>query len=107
MGKKKCKKFKNQSKPVQQPTQINPVAQTGTTTAASEMKPTENFTPKELDRMTELNQKYAYVRKDVRKLLFVLGTVVMLFVATYFLKAKTPLLTDLGNWVYKISNFQL
>lgn len=59
------------------------------------------------DHLTDLNRQYKYVRKDVRKLLMTIGLLVVLFVAAYFVNQQTGLLTSIGNWIYKIGNFQI
>jgi hypothetical protein len=105
MSKKKFKKFKSQAKPAEKiiRTEIN---QAGETVSVVEPKVSPVET-KKLDHIEELNQKYAFVRKDVGKLLIVLGSLALLFVGFYFLGTETKILANVGDWIYKISNFQL
>ncbi|MDO8443948.1 MAG: hypothetical protein Q7S80_00370 [bacterium] len=65
------------------------------------------ITPEKPDEIALLNEKYAFVRRDVRKLIIVLGSLVLLFVAIYFVNTRTTLLTNLGNWIYKIGHFSI
>jgi len=71
---------------------------TTSTKTASEISP---------DETKILNERYTYVRRDVRKLMFVLSVLVILFVATYFLNTKTTVLDNFGDWIYKIGHFSI
>ncbi len=59
------------------------------------------------DEIALLNEKYAFVRHDVRKLMIVLTTLAIIFVATYFLNTKTTVLANLGNWVYRVTHISI
>lgn len=62
---------------------------------------------KQLDETAVLDEKYAFVRRDVRKLMIVLGSLVVLFIAIYFLNIKTEILVNLGNWVYRVTHISI
>lgn len=55
----------------------------------------------------EMLSRYAYVKKDVRKLGLTFSTLVLLFIGFYILNTQTSVLTNLGNWIYKIGSFQI
>ncbi|HLC43640.1 MAG TPA: hypothetical protein VJK08_00720 [Patescibacteria group bacterium] len=59
------------------------------------------------DEMAALDEKYAFVRRDVRKLMIVLGSLVVLFVAIYFVNTKTTILSNLGDWIYRVGHFSI
>lgn len=50
--------------------------------------------------------QYDHVRKDVKKILFIISILVLIFVAVWLVGAKTNLLTSIGDWIYKIANIQ-
>jgi hypothetical protein len=75
--------------------------------AESSVVPAEMSKPEKVDEMELLNEKYAFVRHDVRKLGIVLGSLVILFIATYFLNTHTTILTNLGDWIYKVGHFSI
>ncbi|MEI7792841.1 MAG: hypothetical protein WCI57_05135 [Candidatus Berkelbacteria bacterium] len=62
---------------------------------------------KEEKEHNEMLSRYAYVRKDVRKLGLTFSILVLLFIGFYVLNSQTSILADLGNWLYKIGNFQI
>lgn len=51
-------------------------------------------------------QKYDYVKHDIKKILIIMGSIVIILFGFYFLGLKTSLLSTLGNWIYKILNIQ-
>ncbi|MFA6963341.1 MAG: hypothetical protein WC227_01315 [Patescibacteria group bacterium] len=109
MGKKK-NKFRQSQKPRIQ----NEVARETTTISIPNPSNTQVETvktapeaPIKVDRETELNAKYAHIRKDVNKLLIVIASLTIIFVGIYILGQKTDVLTNIGDWIYKIGNFQL
>lgn len=55
----------------------------------------------------EMLSRYAYVKKDVHKLLFSFGILVVLFIGFFVLNTQTSILANLGNWIYKIGSFQI
>lgn len=65
------------------------------------------ITPEKPDEIALLNEKYAFVHRDVRKLMIVLGSLVVLFIAIYFINTRTTILTNLGDWIYKVGHFSI
>jgi hypothetical protein len=59
------------------------------------------------DPIEELSEHYAYVKKDTKKLLVMLGVLALLIVGTYFVNKNTTILTNFGDWIYKVSNIQI
>jgi hypothetical protein len=62
---------------------------------------------KEETEHKEMLSRYAYVRKDVRKLGLTFSILILLFIGFYVLNSQTSILVNLGNWIYKIGNFQI
>ena len=107
MGKKK-NKFKKQGPKVQPVIQIErKLDQAIVTETATENVRLEAPLAVEKDEIAVLNEKYKFVRKDVRKLLFVLAILAVIFIAIYIVNVKVPFLNTIGNWLYKIGNFQI
>jgi hypothetical protein len=113
MSKTKFKKFKK-SQPSQAKTNIQtqPVVNTITESAqpsATTQKETIAAAPsaKEIDEIAALNLKYLPIRRDVFKLLTVIGGLAILFVVIYIFSQKTTTLTTIGDWIYKVCNFQV
>ncbi len=51
-------------------------------------------------------REYEHVRKDVRKILFVMLIIVILIITLYFIGSKTTFLTSIGDWFYKVLNIK-
>lgn len=111
MSKKKNKKFKGHHHQPQHQSVV-----TANVTSSIQLESTDaNATAPETaiveeapaDEITLLNKKYAYVRRDVGKLLIVLSSLAILFVAVYFIGIKTNYLTESGNWIYKLGHFSI
>lgn len=49
---------------------------------------------------------YAYVRKDVKKILWFILLIIVLLTAAYFIDTKTILFQTFGDWIYKIAHIQ-
>jgi|GEM_PF-1084718 len=60
-----------------------------------------------VDEMRVLNERYTYVRRDVRKLVIAMTTLVVLFVVIYYLNTKSDTLVNFGDWLYKIGHFSI
>jgi len=110
MGKKKNKKFKqsyhstdSNSGAMAQPTSIT-MNNSSTASSTEKITPTESAKP---DLETELTAKYAYVRKDVLKLGIVIASLAIIFTGIYIIGQKTTVLANVGDWIYKIGNFQI
>lgn len=107
MGKKK-NKFKKQGPKIQPAIQVErKLDQTVNTETAIENVKLEAPAIVETDEIVMLNEKYKFVRKDVKKLLIVLGILAIVLVAIYIINTKTPFLNTVGDWIYKIGNFQI
>lgn len=106
MGKKK-NKFKNRSHQTSNPA----IAAIETSVLDEKQEPIEvkASAPTEVEKseIDELNEKYQPIRRDVKKLLFVLAILAVLFIGAFFLNKYTDYLTIIGNWVYKIGHFQV
>ncbi len=112
MGKKhnKFKKHGGNKHNVVRPQAVQP-AMTGTATVSApeqiQSTPVEPVAPEQLDEIALLDEKYAFIRRDVRKLMIVLGSLVILFIAIYFVNTKTEILANLGDWIYKVGHFSI
>ena len=51
-------------------------------------------------------KEYSYVRKDVKKILIVIGSIFVLLFVAYYLSLKTPIFNSMGNWLYNTLNIQ-
>ncbi len=111
MGKKKNKKFRQSVRPAIQAEVARETVAAATSNnlagAPADTLKTTPETPVKPDLMTELNAKYAHIRKDVNKLLIVIASLAIIFVGIYILGQKTAVLTNIGDWIYKACNFQL
>lgn len=111
MSKKKNKKFFKKSAKASQPDvskTTNDVSVQQSTVSGERLA--EPFvTEKNNDpyAISILNERYLHVRKDVNKLLIVLGTLVIILIGTYFLGQKTTILSSVGDWLYKLGNFSI
>ncbi|MFA7253957.1 MAG: hypothetical protein WC107_05360 [Patescibacteria group bacterium] len=105
MGKKKNKKFKtSNSTPAIKAANETPVSHGQLEVSADgENKIVETKAVQE--EIDLLNEKYRFVRHDVKKLLLTIAGLAVLIVATYFISQKTSYLGSLGDWIYKIGNF--
>jgi hypothetical protein len=115
MSKKKNKKFKkkyhggsqvasiDQPAIINQPNAISPAADlplgTPTSPSPATIKPESATSGTEHD--------YSYVKNDVIKIVIVLVSLAIIVVAIYFVQTKTPILQNLGNWIYKILDFNI
>ena len=111
MGKKKNKKFRQSVRPAAQTETVRETVSTmepeNRTNTPVNTKKTSSDTPVKPDVMIELNAKYAHIRKDVNKLLIVIASLAVIFVGICILGQKTSVLTNIGDWIYKVCNFQL
>jgi uncharacterized membrane protein len=51
-------------------------------------------------------QKYDYVKHDIKKILIIMVSIIIVLFAFYFIELKTTILDTIGNWIYKILNIQ-
>jgi len=111
MSKKKNKKFFKKSSKASQPAVLNTRdnISTGQPTVSGGKLAEPVVTEKNNDpyAISILNERYLHVRKDVKKLLIVLGTLVIILIGTYFLGQKTTVLSSVGDWLYKLGNFSI
>lgn len=54
----------------------------------------------------DISNEYAHVQKDVKKILIIMSSIMILLAIIYYLSTTTPLLSSLGDWIYKILNIQ-
>jgi hypothetical protein len=50
--------------------------------------------------------KYDHVKKDVRKIVIIMASIVIILFAIYFGSLKTNYLNSLGDFIYRISHLQ-
>ncbi|MCL5410416.1 MAG: hypothetical protein M1324_01025 [Patescibacteria group bacterium] len=65
----------------------------------------DKSSPIEIDDPYSHNQ-YDHVKKDVRKIIALIGLIILVFSGIYILGLKTNILSSFGDWVYKIANIQ-
>ena len=115
MSKKKFKKFKK--KHAHQTQYVAPVQTAVTTPIETEVMAEIHDEPEVVEKVeaktapmleeTEAEKKeYGYVRKDVRKILIVIGSIFILLFVAYCLSLKTPIFNSMGNWLYNTLNIQ-
>lgn len=104
MGKKN-KKFKNKTKNVN----LTPKSQT-----THEVVDTENSADvtrvevaADLNEDEILNEKYRYVRHDVKRLVLIIFALFIVTGIFYWLNIRTSVLDSFGNWIYKIGHFSI
>lgn len=105
MAKKKNKKFKK-SQPVVQEQPIAVAGKNDVTAISQNSAPEIKEKPKDDYDIDVLNAKYQPIRHDVFKLLIVLASLAVVFIAIYLVGAKTSILSTIGDWLYKVSNIQ-
>lgn len=110
MSKKKNKKFKK-SPNLTRPQVTNSVKEitqsTATTQPTTETEaPRQEKVVKDEYDLSVLDEKYRPIRKDVFKLMIVLASLAIIFIAIYVTGTKTLVLDTVGSWVYKISGIQ-
>ncbi len=118
MSKKKHKKFKKKKKhghidfaPAQpRPVRVEQPAQTTSTSAQTiepeELEAAETNNEPTAEAIAAEKKEYAYVRRDVKKILVVLGSIVVLLIIVFYINQKTPLFYSLGDWLYRVLNIQ-
>ena len=108
MSKKKNKKFKRNKSTLNADSADTSQKQALQSPAAETSVITETTAPK-LEKTEEdpyeLHQ-YDHVRKDIRKILFLLAVITVLFIGASVINSKTSALTSIGDWLYKIANIQ-
>lgn len=50
--------------------------------------------------------EYAYVRRDVKKILIVMSSVIALLIIAFIISNKTSAFNSMGNWLYNTLNIQ-
>lgn len=109
MSKNKNKKFKRKI-------QSNPSSPINTTTSR-EISSTEANSDIQSEQKTEIvsekkdhdfyaTDKYHHVKKDVRNILIIMISIIIVLIGTYFLSNKTTVLSSISDWIYKILNIQ-
>ena len=56
------------------------------------------------DIPTSIENEYAYVKKDIKKILLIILSLVVILIAVYIVDLKTTLLSSFGDWIYRILN---
>ena len=108
MAKKKTKKFRAGIKsPVKTTTSVEASDATDIQDGDVIDLANELIETKEEKEHKQMLVQYGYVKKDVNKLLMSFGVLAVLFVGFFFLNTQTSILANLGNWIYKIGNFQI
>ena len=54
----------------------------------------------------EEEKEYAYVRRDVKKILIVMGSIIALLIIAFVVNSKTTAFYSMGNWLYNSLNIQ-
>ena len=112
MSKKKKNKFKRSKRPAR-PSSHNTSVIADTPIQA---EPSNDSLSESDDQTAEIEKvietpeednRYEYVKKDVRKLIISILGLIVLAAIIYFLNQKFLFLQSLGNWIYKIANFQI
>lgn len=104
MSKKKSKKFKKIKK--QSPVDQMKPAQSGPETSNSELIEEIKESKVEDHNEAYLTKQYDHVRRDIKKVTLIMTLILLSVVGFYFLNDKTPYLTNLGDWIYKVANIQ-
>lgn len=71
----------------------------------------ENFDKSnDLDAKTDsviyTDNQYSHVKKDVKKILIMILLMILFLIGVYILNQNTTVLTEFGDWIYKILNIQ-
>lgn len=109
MSKKKNRKFKksHSSQPIPTPAiSVKTISATERSTEPT-VTPISVPTAIETNEIAILNEKYQYVRRDVKKLLLTILLLGVLFVGFYILGQKTSILTQFADWIHKVGNFAI
>lgn len=56
------------------------------------------------DIPTSIENQYAYVKKDIKRILLIILLLVIILIAIYVMNAKTTLLSSFGDWIYQVLN---
>ena len=108
MSKKKTKKFRAGIKSAVKSTPVVGAYSCSLEQIETATETTGEIVETKADREHAENEKqYSFVRKDVKKLGMTFSILVLLFIGCYVLSTQTSILTNLGNWLYKIGNFQI
>lgn len=58
------------------------------------------------DIPASIENEYAYVKGDIKKILLIFFSIIVFLIAIYIVDIKTTLLSSFGDWIYKILNIQ-
>lgn len=116
MSKKKFKKFKKK-KHSHRPQYVAPVQTSVAVPADNAIMPEIHDEPVVSEKIeskiapmleeTEAEKReYSYVKKDVKKILMVIGSIFALLFVAYYLSLKTPIFDSMGDWLYNTLNIQ-
>ncbi|MEK9156240.1 MAG: hypothetical protein AAB360_02955 [Patescibacteria group bacterium] len=64
--------------------------------------------PEIADPMTTLDTspQYLAIRREVKKVLFIIGILFLVLIASYFINDQTTTFSSVGNWLYRTANIQ-
>ena len=62
--------------------------------------------PEDMDDVYKTN-KYDHVKKDIKKILIIMGIIILALIGIYILSLKTTFFNSFGDWIYKILNIQV
>lgn len=76
-----------------------PIIETEAVTQTAKNSPEDKSSPENKD-------EYSYVRKDIRKIIFIMLIIVLLVVVLYFSNQQTAWIPKVGDWIFKLLNIQ-
>jgi len=113
MSKKKNKKFKKNRSAKVASQEVNTNTFVSSDPVISEEVISSKTNDKEIAESTSLkaddpylNNQYDHVKKDVKKILFIIIILGVIFAGICLLGAKTNVLNSFGDWIYKVANIQ-
>jgi len=102
MGKKKNKKFKKIKHHVEPAKVVNSLEDSSETKPDITSVNTEIAARKDPYDVAE----YAHVQKDVKKILIIMISIVVLLFIIYYVSTATSVLTTMGDWLYRVLNIK-
>ncbi|MEK7097471.1 MAG: hypothetical protein AAB906_01330 [Patescibacteria group bacterium] len=110
MSKKKTRKFKkNKPQLSSQPERMETTDFTSSDPVMAEDSISGKQISAEKTHSQNTDESYSHskhVKKDVRKIVFIIFLLSLIFIVIYFLGSKTNVLSSFGDWIYKIANIQ-
>lgn len=117
MSKKKFKKKKNKKHSQQNVYAVQQPAVSTALVMSSDPNEVKDTAPEVIEEKTpeiahdavipaEEEKEYAYIRKDVKKIVIILSSVIALIIIAFVVNSKTTIFYSMGNWLYKALNIQ-